>query len=744
MITPTAHRLLVLMAACAFIALPLRAQTALFSYSVRAPLDAPQVLVDTGGLITLPTVAPNTFSSALFSITNQGSAPWRIASVQVQGPYFTTSIAGEVTIGSGGSYAFPIQFAPVSTGQFAATLTIRFTATTGVSTQTTFRLTGNAATAPAPTTPTVPTTPAPAPEASSVAVSYVFLDRGNSMPIASGEPVPFPDTSAGTRVLAGIVITNRGSASTTVSAVSISGAGFEFIGLPLLPAQVIAGGELRFNVAFQPQDGNTYRGELKITIAGQTRTHPLSGQGISGQIAYELVESGVASRLLPGSTIVFPNLSAGSGSTIVTVRFRNTGNGDSRLTGVAVSGSAFFLLDQPPPPIILRPGEDLAIRIQFTAQDVTEYTGQLRIDSATFPLVGKGTGARLTAYLLLGEERFLLRSNTRGVIPNTDVGGRRQFLIEVTNVGDEPAPVAAIQLSGEGFALLQTPPLPTRIAAGQTLLLAGSFAPTQVGAVIGFLAIQELSFQMLGVGSDPPALPTVRFLGLPETPQALQQPAVALELETTYPYDLTGTLRLAFTTDTYIDDPAIQFLNGLRSIEFRIPANARRAIFGSRAEEIRMQTGSIAGTITLTAQINTGKVDLTRATPPVAVLNLAPAPPVIRLVEFVARSSKSFELVITGAVTSRTLSKFNFTLKAKPGAKLATTSLSADVSRAFESWFQSSNSRAYGGQFRASVVFDLTADFSAIESIDVTATNSLGTSLTRQVKPPAPTPSGGS
>lgn len=707
-------------------AIPALAQVQPLAFGYRVGSSLTTTPISQNGTIAFgPAVPAGTTVSVTLTVVNQSTLTWRIQDTSIQGTFFSV-MAGTAQFTPGSSTSFPVTFtAPATTGRHSAILTLRFVSNTGVNGQYSFFLDAEAQ--PGVTLPG-------ASETSSLVVSYAFVDRGNNIPVSSGGTIPFPAAPVGTRIPAAIVITNRGSTTAVINSASLSGSGFEMTGLPLLPANLIAGGETRFSIAFTPAEGIAYTGELKITAAGQERTFGLSGQGQAGQLTYDLITNGIPSRITPGSTIIFPSLPGGTGSTLVTVRARNTGNGESRLTGVTFSGNAFFLLDQPAPPIILKPGEEINVRVQFTPPDVGEYTGTLRIDSASFPLSGRGTGARLSVYLLLGEERFLLRSATRGVIPNTEVGGRRQFALEIVNGGDESTPISAIQFSGDGFNLSQLPPLPARIAPGQSLLVAGTFAPTLVGSVLGFLVVQDLAFQILGVGSDPPPLPTVKFTGVPAIIQPVQQPALGIEVATPYPYDLTGTVRLSYSNDSYVDDPAVQFLNGLRSIDFKIPANSTRAIFGTSSQDIRFQTGSIAGTITIVAQISTGKVDLTRGTPPVVVLNLPPSAPVIRAVEFVAQASKRFDVVITGAVTSRTLSRFLFTFTPKTGGKLKTTSLTADVSKAFETWFQGPNSRFYGGQFRATITFDLTADFGVLDSIEVTAVNGLGSSAPKVLK----------
>jgi hypothetical protein len=91
----------------------------------------------------------------------------------------------------------------------------------------------------------------------------------------------------------------------------------------------------------------------------------------------------------------------------------------------------------------------------------------------------------------------------------------------------------------------------------------------------------------------------------------------------------------------------------------------------------------------------------------------------------VPRSATSLDLVITGYATTRTLQKLDFQFT---GAGLQTTSLSADVEPAFSGWFQGANSRAFGGQFVATVTINSTTDISAVQSISVTATNAKGSS----------------
>ena len=74
---------------------------------------------------------------------------------------------------------------------------------------------------------------------------------------------------------------------------------------------------------------------------------------------------------------------------------------------------------------------------------------------------------------------------------------------------------------------------------------------------------------------------------------------MGLQLAAPYPQDLTGTLTLTFTPDSFADDPTIQFASGGRTVNFKIPANTTTAVFG-QSNQVQFSSGTVAGVITLT------------------------------------------------------------------------------------------------------------------------------------------------
>ncbi len=569
--------------------------------------------------------------------------------------------------------------------------------------------------------------------AQDVVVSYVNYNAGNQTILNPGDPVPFPATLVASRGSLAVVINNRGKSTISVIQVDAAGTGFELSQVPLLPASIVGGGELRFTVQFAPVTPGEFKGQLRLHVAGTQRIYELRGLATAPILELEILNASGEPVGPAGQVIQFGNAAVNISRNVVRLRLRNSGNALGQIGNIAVTGGMFTLLDPPPIPYPIQPGEAVYFGIAFVPREIGELRGQFRLDQRQYVLAGRGTGPQMSSALAFGDVRIPLRTNVSAVVPNTAVGSRRTFSIEVSNTGDETGYVAAISVGGDGFALAREVQFPLAVPPGQSIKVDAVFAPLDVGTIIGSLLVHDEGYKLIGVGSEPPPLPEARFIGVPTKAEALDQPNVGLELAEPYPYDLSGKLILSFSSESFLDDPAVQFITGSRTVDFRIPANRTQALFGSSLRSVRMQTGSLAGTITLVAAISAGKLDLTRNSPPVATVDIPPGPPVVRSVSLLARNAKSFDLVIRGAAPSRTVDRLEFALTAAPGVRLATTLVKVNVSSQFDSWYRSPDSRPYGSQFTVVVTFDLSSDFSAIQAIDVRAFNSQGGSATRRV-----------
>jgi hypothetical protein len=225
----------------------------------------------------------------------------------------------------------------------------------------------------------------------------------------------------------------------------------------------------------------------------------------------------------------------------------------------------------------------------------------------------------------------------------------------------------------------------------------------------------------------PPALPQVNISGIPDTATSAQQINFTVALATGYPLAIAGTVTLSFASDAMAptDDPAIQFSTGGRTANFTIPANSSNAVFS--APQIALQTGTVAGTITLVFTFSAGGTELA-SSGLTRTITIAQATPSIAAVKIVT-SSNSFQVQVTGFSSPRELTEADLTFTPVSGASLQTTSATIDLTAVGKQWFQGSASVQYGSQFILVLPFTATqGNISAVASATVTLKNSMGAS----------------
>lgn len=266
------------------------------------------------------------------------------------------------------------------------------------------------------------------------------------------------------------------------------------------------------------------------------------------------------------------------------------------------------------------------------------------------------------------------------------------------------------------------------LPAGLTLTTAGllSGTPTQGGSYTFTVTVNAaVSKQFTLVVSVPPA-PTLSVTGLTDTVNPAQQPTFDVQLSATYSLPISGTITLAFTPDAVnpADDPAIQFSTGGRTLSFAIAAGQTHAFPTSPSS---LQTGTVAGRIDLTARFSAGGQDITPSPAPVRSIQIARSAPGITSVQ-VVMTSGGFNVLVTGYSTPRQVTQAMFGFTAAAGKNLQTTQVPVSVDSAFTTWYSGASSSQYGSTFVYTQPFLVQGDVSAIASVSVTLTNSVGTS----------------
>jgi hypothetical protein len=234
----------------------------------------------------------------------------------------------------------------------------------------------------------------------------------------------------------------------------------------------------------------------------------------------------------------------------------------------------------------------------------------------------------------------------------------------------------------------------------------------------GRTANRTLSLTVL---MPPPPAPT--FMGMPSTVPPASQIPVGLGIQGTYPAPINGTITLTFTADGGgADDPAVQFSNGRRQVVLTIPAGESLATF--TIPNLALQTGTVAGVITLTANLTTAGQDITPT--PVQTIRINPAPPVIVSVT-PSRTSTGIQIVIAGYANTREVTSALFTLRPAAGFTLQTTDFTVQVGALFSAWYQNAASVPFGSQFLFTQPFTV-GEAGSVASVTVTLLNTVGRS----------------
>lgn len=221
-----------------------------------------------------------------------------------------------------------------------------------------------------------------------------------------------------------------------------------------------------------------------------------------------------------------------------------------------------------------------------------------------------------------------------------------------------------------------------------------------------------------------PPSPSARISGLPATASAAQQFPVEISLDSNFPAVITGQALLSFAPDSGSGDGTIQFSSGGRTANFTVAAGTRDI---ASATPIAIQTGTVAGTITVSLRLQAGGIDITPAPAPAVTVRIERAAPVIQNARLV-RSSNGLAVEITGFSTAREITQASFTFTASGGQTLQNTTVNVPVEDVFSKWFQDPSSGQYGSQFVFSQPFTIQGDANAITPVSVTLTNRVGAS----------------
>ena len=306
--------------------------------------------------------------------------------------------------------------------------------------------------------------------------------------------------------------------------------------------------------------------------------------------------------------------------------------------------------------------------------------------------------------------------------------------IAITSVSPGTASVSASPLSitvtGSGFTPaseleVNGTPIATTVQSSTAITAAIPGTDLAKAGTLNISVYDPASKFSSNVVQLPVTAPTANVtFSIPETTDSGEQPAINIDSNSPYPADLQGTLTLTFAPagNNGVDDPAIQFSTGGRTLSFTVPAGS------TTAPQVALQTGTVAGTITVTLTLTAGGVDVTPPGLAPITLVIAPGVPVITSVTFSNNSQGQVTVVISGFSNTRDMNQAEFIFTGTGASSLREGKVDVSVPGMFSTWYGSSDSDQYGSEFTYTQNFQLSKPDQGITGVAVTLANSVGTS----------------
>lgn len=288
---------------------------------------------------------------------------------------------------------------------------------------------------------------------------------------ASTSSLSFGSIQTGTTKSIQETLTNPGTSTVTISAISASGSGFSLNGVSA-PITLAAGQSVSFNARFSPTSTGAHTGAFSIVsdATNATLTIMASGTGIAD-----------GSVTANPSSVSFGKVQVGvTQSTTATVT--NSGGSNVTLSAVNVAG-ADFSTSGLTLPLTLSAGQSTSFSVKYKPTAAGSDNGTLTITSdgsnpsLAIPLAGTGvTDGALT-------------STPSSISFGTVVVGTSQTVADtLTNTGGSSVTISSAAVTGAGFSVSGLS-LPVMLNPGQSANINVKFSPTAVGSPSGSLTI---------------------------------------------------------------------------------------------------------------------------------------------------------------------------------------------------------------------------------------------------------------
>ncbi len=265
-------------------------------------------------------------------------------------------------------------------------------------------------------------------------------------------------------------LTNTGSASLTISQLSVSGAGYSVSGLAT-PSTIAAGASATFSAVFAPTTAGSLPGAITISsnAPGSPSTVALSGTGVAGTVALSANPTSLA----------FGSVNAGTTSS-KSVTLTNSGTANVTISQVTVSAKD-VTTSGVTTPVTLTPGQSQIMTVAFKPTAAETVSGNITVANTqgTNTVVGvSGTGLQAGISLTPSSANF----------GSVTVGAANSQTIQIGNTGNGVLMITQASVTGTGFGTTGLT-LPLSINPGQTSTFNTQYQPSAAGAASGSITI---------------------------------------------------------------------------------------------------------------------------------------------------------------------------------------------------------------------------------------------------------------
>lgn len=380
-----------------------------------------------------------------------------------------------------------------------------------------------------------------------VVVSYTLSSNANTVPLVNGDTIPFGQNLVNSTTDATLSLTDLGSAPSQITKISVTGAGFQLLGLPLLPATLPSGGQLKFVVRYLPTVEGSATGSLAIVLDGATFSTSLSGTSFRSLLAYTLVRGQTTSALIPNQTVDLGDTNVGD-HTSFTVQIGNPLTVPVTLSAVAINGAGFSIPEGPILPLVLQPQDQTSIKVTFAPTTPGAVVAHLAIGTDNFLFTARAVGPLLDITYQVGSTSNPITAGSTAPFPNSSVGQSVSATFTFKNSGTGPFSFISVGVTDStgSFKVTGLPALPQDLKAGDSLSFGVTFAPQVAGKILATLDVNGVAvFSLSGVAAAASSLVFSYSIGGTVFPIAdqgvLTFPTTAITQTTPAQFTITNT-----------------------------------------------------------------------------------------------------------------------------------------------------------------------------------------------------------